>query len=168
MIRLLGTQINEKAGKEAAHRLLAFAVSETWGLDTLPAIDRTEQGKPFFPEQPRLRFNLSHSGGLALCALSDEGEVGVDIELVKIRRPGLPRYVMSDAEFAAFDGSWEDFTRIWTLKESYTKFLGHSIFPPKSVPAPPPVPYRCYTGEGWYAALCAEGDLPETIRWVTL
>lgn len=168
MIRLLGTQTEEKAGREAAHRLLAFAVSETWGLNELPAIDRSEMGKPFFPDLPQLHFNLSHSGPLVLCALSDEGEVGVDIELIKPRRPRLPRYVMSDDEFSAFDGSWEEFTRIWTLKEAYTKYLGRTIWSPASIPVPPPVPYRCYSGDGWRASLCAANTPPEEICWITL
>ncbi len=40
-----------------------------------------QRGKPYFPS-PRCQFNLSHSGTLALCALSDR-PVGVDIQMVR-------------------------------------------------------------------------------------
>ena len=100
------------------------------------------------------------------CALSDEGEVGVDIEVVKPRKEGLPRYVMSEEELAAFDGTWEDFTRIWTLKEALVKYRGTSVAKARAVTVPPDVPYRSYEGEGWRAALCCEGEPPAEINWV--
>lgn len=168
MIRLYGaTTANEKR-RETARRLLAFAAFQTWGLEELPAVAAGKKGKPFFPAFPQYRFNLSHSGDRVLCALSDEGEVGVDIEQVRPRREGLPRYALSDREFSAFDGSWEDFFRLWTLKEAYVKYQGGSIYPPAAVPAPPPVPHRSYAGEGWRAALCAAGTPPDDIEWITL
>ena len=168
MIRLYGAKFTEKdKGRETAHRLLAFAVSRAWGWDEVPRQERGVWGKPFFPAPySDFRFNLSHTEGLALCALSDEGEVGVDIEVIKPRKEGLPRYVMSEEEFAAFDGTWEDFTRIWTLKEALVKYRGTSVAKARAVTVPPDVPYRSYEGEGWRAALCCEGEPPAEINWV--
>jgi 4'-phosphopantetheinyl transferase len=64
-------------------------------------------GKPklALPEASRLRFSLSHSGGLAVYALSEIGAVGVDVELVHRRfgdgRPlqeaALARRLLGDA-----------------------------------------------------------------------
>lgn len=169
-ILLYGTSFPpEDAGSAAARALLALALRDAWGWAGTPPMSRGEFGKPWFPAYPARYFNLSHTAGLCLCALSDTGEVGTDIELVRPRRERLARYVMSDGEFAAFDGTWEDFYRLWTLKEAYCKFLGRSIFPPQDIPVPPPVPCRCYAGDGWRAALCAgAGELPEEIRWVDL
>ena len=166
MIRLFGTTTIKDKRKETARRLLAFAAFQCLNLTELPAMDRQGKGKPFFPDRPQLRFNLSHSGEWVLCALSDEGEVGVDIEAIRPRKDGLPRYAMTDEEFASFDGSWEDFFRIWTLKEAYVKYQGGSIANPASVPVPPPVPHRSYGGDGWRAALCGEGPLPPGLEWV--
>ena len=159
----------ETEGRAAARALLDFALRDAWGWAETPPVARGEHGKPYFPDYPARHFNLSHTAGLCLCALSEAGEVGTDIERVRPRGEGLPRYVMSGEEYASFDGTWEDFYRVWTLKEAFVKFRGRSIFPPRAVPAPPPVPYRCYAGEGWRAALCGEGgELPEEIRWVEL
>lgn len=159
----------ETDGRAAARALLSFALGGAWGWTETPPIERERFGKPRFPDFPDRQFSLSHTAGLCLCALSETGAVGADIERVRPRRASLPRYALSDRELAAFDGTWEDFTRLWTLKEAYVKLRGGSIFPPRDVPAPPPVPWRCYTGEGWRAALCAEGgELPEEIRWVEL
>ena len=168
MIRLFGTKIKETQGKETAHRLLAFAAFQTWGWTELPPMERGERGKPFFPGHTDRHFNLSHTAGFALCVLSDEGEVGVDIERVKERKEHLPRYVMTEEELACWDGTWEDFFRVWTLKEAYAKYRGGSIIPPRAVPTHPPVPHRSYEGENWRAALCGEGELPEEIEWIEL
>ena len=101
-------------GRALAWPLLSYAVRDAWGMERLPTVKRSPRGKPLFAELPDRWFSLSHSGGLALCALSGS-PVGVDVELVRPRRPGLPAYALSKTEFAAFDGSWEDFYRIWTL-----------------------------------------------------
>ena len=42
-------------------------------------LNRSGMGKPYF-EAPVCKFSISHSEGYAVCALSDEGEVGVDVE----------------------------------------------------------------------------------------
>lgn len=168
MTRLFGVHSGVLSGKEAAHRLFWASVRQIWGWADIPAIVVGEQGKPIFLDFPDLHFNLSHSGNFALCVLSDEGPAGVDIEIVRKHRAGLPDYVMSPAERKQFDGSWEDFTRIWTLKESYVKFLGQSIYPPRKVPVPPPVPWRSYEGPDWRAALCTVGTLPKNIEWESL
>jgi len=170
MIRLYGAKFTEnETGRETARRLLACAVLDAWGWTALPGMGKGEYGKPFFlPNSSGRWFNLSHTDGLVLCAISDEGEVGVDIETVKPRREGLPRYVMNDEEFAAFDGTWEDFTRIWTLKEASVKYQGTSVVKARNVPVPPPVPCRSYGGEGWRAALCCSGEPPAEINWVEL
>ncbi len=73
------------AGREGqALSLLGYALYEVYGLTAVPAVARREKGKPWFPDRPEIRFNISHSGPLALCAVGS-GEVGADIEEV---RPG--------------------------------------------------------------------------------
>ena len=152
-------------GRRLAWPLLERAAGLQWGWPALPLVERSPRGRPFFPGLEGRWFSLSHSGGLALCALSD-GPVGVDVELVLPRRAGLPRRLLSQAELARFDGSWEDFYRLWTLKESWCKREDAPLYPPRAVETPPPCPHKCYAGEGWRAAVCCAGPPPEEIIWL--
>ncbi len=138
-----------------AYALLAKALALN-GVFTLPPIQRHPGGKPYFPTMPHLHFNLSHSGALCLCALSD-APVGVDVERIRPRRAGLPRYCMEDAEYSAYLAAgegWEEFYRIWTLKEAWAKQTGQGLGQPRNWPTPPPLPHRSYRGEGFWVSVC--------------
>jgi len=88
------------------------------------------------PPQP-LRFNLSHSGDLAICAVSGGAEVGVDVEPYARAEKilGLAGRVLSDRERTALPalGPEQALGRaltLWTLKEAYVKALGIGISVP--------------------------------------
>lgn len=78
-------------------------------------------------------FNLSHSAGLVVCALSRIGAVGVDVEYRG--RPGIERALVTRccapdeaADVDAQGDAWRDhFLKFWTLKESYLKAVGLGI-----------------------------------------
>jgi len=156
-----------RASARNAYALLAVLLREERGILSLPDIARRTGGKPFFPKIPSLFFNVSHSGTLALCVLS-EREVGADIETVRPRRAGLPRYALSEEEFAWYQhrGShWEDFFTLWTLKEARVKCTGEGLTrPPRtiSVPLLPPgeeaewqgFQFHSFAGDGWRGAVC--------------
>lgn len=163
--------------RRQARDLLALSVREHWGLSPLPEIARREGGKPFFPEREELRFNLSHSGELALCALDGEA-VGVDIQVIRTRRPTLPQRVCSDGELAWLElqpDQWPAFTLLWALKESRAKESGRGLttsIRDIRVPLPPKGPVRLdglwfqtWTGPGWAAAVCGHTKPPEEILW---
>ena len=57
-------------GRQLAWPLLDEAVRLYWGWPSLPPVDRSPRGKPLFRGREDRWFSLSHSGGLALCALS--------------------------------------------------------------------------------------------------
>jgi phosphopantetheinyl transferase len=154
-------------GRVLARPLLARAVQLAWGWEELPPLVYSPRGKPGFAGLPRRCFSLSHSGGLALCALSS-APVGVDVERVRPHRPGLPDYALSPAERAAFDGSWEDFARLWTLKESWCKREDAPLFPPRRVETPPPCPHRSYAGDDWRAAVCCHDTPPADLTWLRI
>ena len=156
-----------------ARELLALGVREVWGLSSLPEITRREHGKPYFPGYEGLHFNLSHSGELALCAL-DSAPVGVDIQIVKEWRPGLPERVCSGAELAWLEGQpdhWSAFTLLWTLKEARAKESGQGLttsIRDIRVPLPGEGPvlfdglwFRSWAGPGWAAAVCGHSEPPE-------
>ena len=160
--------VKGRDGRTLSRPLLSRAVKLTWGWSVEPELGCSPRGKPFFAGRPDCWLSLSHSGGYALCALSDDGTVGVDIEIVRPHRPGLPEFALTREELEAFDGSWEEFTRLWTLKESWCKKEDLPLYPPRRAVVPLTCPRRSYAGEGWRAAVCCQGAPPEEIRWLSL
>ena len=153
-------------GRSLSRSLLAAAVKDLWGWEEVPPLERSPRGKPEFSGKPGHWLSLSHSKGYALCALSDEGPVGVDIEVVRPHRKNLPRYAMTAEEFSAFDGTWESFCRVWVLKESFCKMTDSPLFPPRKVSTPPNCPHKIWTGEGWQAAVCCTALPHPEIIWL--
>lgn len=171
-------------GRTLAPRLLRYALQRTFGLQTLPAMAEMPQGKRYFKDYPEIQFNLSHSGGFALCGVGDQ-PLGVDIEMVRPRRPGLERRILAPEEQALWRES-SDPTRfliaLWTLKESYCKYTGDGLrIPPResifSIHASGAVSSN-RTGCRFYlvempsvcAALCTDGaeNVPEPLLQVPL
>ncbi len=100
---------------------------EALGLETLPELRTNEYGKPYLPGGPQ--FSLSHTRG-AVAAAIGTGPVGVDLERVRPLKAKLPQRVLSPSELAWFQDRGqrpEDFFTLWTLKESYYKYLGTGL-----------------------------------------
>ena len=110
-----------------AELLLLAALQELGGPMPPLEITCSEAGKPALQDGPA--FSLSHSGERVLCALSDEA-VGADLQQLRPCNPALVRRF-----FTAEEGAWLEaqqerdlaFTLLWSLKESYVKFLGSGI-----------------------------------------
>ncbi|HEE0142429.1 TPA: 4'-phosphopantetheinyl transferase AcpT [Citrobacter youngae] len=116
-------------------RWLAGRVLLSHALSPLPDIVYGEQGKPAFSADTPLWFNLSHSGDDIALLLSDEGEVGCDIEVVRPREnwKTLANTVFSLGEHAEIEAEHPDhqlaaFWRIWTRKEAIVKQRGGSAW----------------------------------------
>lgn len=99
------------------------------GHAPLPPIAFSEKGKPFFTEG-ELHFNISHSGRIALCALSDR-PIGADIEPIKKeftkREEDIARRFFTEEErrlLAAAPDKGKAFTEIWVRKEALVKRSG--------------------------------------------
>jgi len=81
-----------------------------------------------------LQFNLSHTDGLAACAIGIGCRIGIDIENIsrRIDLDGLPSHALAAPEVASLDGVADDvrrllFFRYWTLKEAYLKANGRGL-----------------------------------------
>jgi len=81
-----------------------------------------------------LRFNLSHSRGLALFAFTLCGEVGVDVEYIRtsLREMDLAQRFFSPQEIDALrtlpkSSQREMFFHCWTRKEAYIKARGAGL-----------------------------------------
>ncbi len=98
--------------------------------------DYGAHGKPALPGSP-VRFNLSHAGGIALCAVALDRDVGVDVEQVRAL-PDLARIArrfFSPSEADALAGlpraeREAAFFTCWTRKEAYIKALGRGMAVP--------------------------------------
>lgn len=81
--------------------------------------------KPVIPGGPD--FNISHSGDIVLCAVSESCRVGADIEKVRpVRIAQLTRRVSSASETVGIE-SLEDFFSLWTKKEAVAKAAGATV-----------------------------------------
>jgi 4'-phosphopantetheinyl transferase len=90
-------------------------------------------GKPRLdrPDAPWLRFNISHSAGVAVYAIARGRAVGVDIEEVRQDFPvdAVARRFFSEPEHRALtalpaDDRISAFFAIWSQKEAYLKGMG--------------------------------------------
>lgn len=121
-------------------RWLAGRVLLSYALSPLPDIVYGERGKPAFACEPSPWFNISHSGDDIALLLSDEGEVGCDIEVIRARKnwPALAAGTFSEGELAEVasaekEQQLETFWHIWTRKEAIIKQRGGNVWEMASV-----------------------------------
>jgi 4'-phosphopantetheinyl transferase len=95
-------------------------------------------GKPRLADESNLRFNLTHSHGLALLAVTHGREIGVDVErLREMEGDGEPlaQRFFSPREAAVLRSlppqlRREAFFHCWTRKEAYIKAQGKGLLLP--------------------------------------
>jgi 4'-phosphopantetheinyl transferase len=122
------------------------------------AFEYGPHGKPALAggAPPAIGFNLSHSGELAVIALTEGAAVGVDVEhrQRRVDHVRLAARVCSPAERAHYAGLPEAqradfFLTLWTRKEAFVKATGEGIWrrlseldlaaaAPGAIPAHPP------------------------------
>lgn len=133
---------NQRIEHMIGRQLLEYGLKEEYGRTY--EVGYLDGGKPYLPEAPHIHFNISHTRGLVICAVSDR-EIGIDAEYMRDFRESLIQRVCSEAEKKyIFQGQdkrnreadicRERFTRIWTLKESYIKAIGKGLaFPLREI-----------------------------------
>jgi 4'-phosphopantetheinyl transferase len=90
-----------------------------------------DHGRPYLPAQPRIDFNIAHSGVWVLCLIGKDRRVGVDVELIAETIEGVVD------RFSAVETAYlhsrrgrdrgEAFYQIWTAKEAYLKATGDTF-----------------------------------------
>lgn len=86
-------------------------------------------GKPYLKNHKDIYFNFSHSGEFVVCVLANF-EIGVDIEKIEKADLNIAEKFFHKNEYQHILNSNkpnDDFYRIWTYKESYTKALGKGL-----------------------------------------
>ena len=136
-----------------------------------------------------LRFNMSHSHGVGLVAVSESREVGVDVEYIRadFATEDIARRFFSPGEVAAFNALPSEqrvaaFFRCWTRKEAYIKAIGRGLSQPLDgfdvalAPDEPPALLRADDASRWSvsdidvsydyaAALVVEGQISNMRCW---
>lgn len=118
--------------------LLADAMFRQYGHRTLPAVTLSSSGKPAFADTTLPHFSLSHSAGLVVLALCEQGEIGCDVEAIR-PRPSWP--ALAQALFSTVENQWlgehhaplEAFWILWSLREAWLKQQGRSVWEMASV-----------------------------------
>ena len=91
-----------------------------------------EQGKPF-ANGLDVELNISHSGEIVICTVSDK-PVGIDVEMISDINTSVADRFCTDSELAFLRDksithaeALNCFYRIWTFKEAYLKRAGTGI-----------------------------------------
>lgn len=94
---------------------------------TNPIFKTEKYGKSYISNYENIYFNLSHSGKIVLCAISDM-EVGVDVEYIDSEIDlNIAKNYFFNKEYESImksDNPSEEFFKYWVLKESYMKYTG--------------------------------------------
>jgi 4'-phosphopantetheinyl transferase len=132
------------------------------------AIEVGEGGKPRLADG-ELQFNLSHSGDLALVAVSEDRSVGVDVERI---RPGRDLLALAERALGAEDVAAVRaaapgdraavFYAAWVRHEARLKCLGTGLSGPAS--ESPAIVEEVDAGSGYAAAVAIAGTEPATLQ----
>lgn len=148
-----GKNETHKAERRLAYTTLLCALKVFYSID-FPRIERNEYGKPYLADS-NIRISLSHSNGAVAVCISDEGEVGVDLQTqieperaerlkerfftslqVKNESISTEYYYCDlsgeDAEIYSitlpdFQPCEADFSARWVSAESIMKLIGHGF-----------------------------------------
>lgn len=129
MPTLAGVDIWWQDGRASVTR---FILSKYLGVGPAEVkISIGQHGKPILSDERRIDFNISHSAGMAVCAVSATGAVGVDIEKtepIEDYRELLDRILSRDERLSLERSgrvySIELFYRTWVFKEALVKAIG--------------------------------------------
>ena len=143
------------------------------------------------PDQPRVRFNVTHSGSVILIAVAADREVGIDVERIQT---GFPWEQVAGSSFSPAEVATirrlsaarrlRAFFDCWVRKEAYLKGLGKGLsrstrdfvvplgpdggqVHDPSAPAGARSDWRVHpieTGRGYAAALAVVGEVRVTCR----
>ena len=124
----------------AAHALVRLLLSHYCAITPQNWIFETTPGKK--PELPaglrgtgsRLRFSLSHARGIVACAITADGDIGIDVERTDVTFDcsSIASRYCSDDEIAQLNNCDPQerstrFIEMWTLKEAYLKATGQGL-----------------------------------------
>jgi len=116
VLSLAGLQLLKLGMTEFSH--VAFSLSQ---------LEYPKHAKPFFTDN--IDFNISHSGDIVCCVISDTAKVGIDIELQREVKPATLKKFLHETPKAVSDENTKqnkhDFFNLWTKNEAIIKAANH-------------------------------------------
>ncbi|QWA40721.1 MULTISPECIES: 4'-phosphopantetheinyl transferase family protein [Chryseobacterium] len=94
----------------------------------------TKNKKPFFEDAP-INFNISHAHHISICGVTEDGEIGIDIEKIQPVKIEDLGFCLTPNEKKKINESMNKdqlIIDIWTRKESLIKLIGKGLTIPLS------------------------------------
>jgi 4'-phosphopantetheinyl transferase len=118
-----------------AHGALRILLGRYLGIAPARLVfQSSENGKPSLVDHAGLRFNISHSGGLAVFACASDCEVGIDVEEIRpvsnfsgIATTSFNPGEASDLLLLPEEQRLAAFFVCWTRKEAFLKAIGEGL-----------------------------------------
>ncbi|MEP6804699.1 MAG: 4'-phosphopantetheinyl transferase superfamily protein [Flavobacterium sp.] len=116
-------------------RMLLFKATVNFNKDYKKylSIKYNKYKKPFFEDDEDVYFNISHSGEMVICAVTNLCDVGIDIELRRDIDIEDFQSQMTDNEWLKVSTSFnkmDSFYNYWTQKEAVIKCYGKGLYVP--------------------------------------
>jgi phosphopantetheinyl transferase len=111
--------------KRIQHLAARLLLQEMLPVIDMNSIQYAANGKPYF-ENESLYFSLSHCNGYAACAMSEEGPVGIDIELIHERIKKVAHKFLHCSELEKINtlnepAQLKEMSFVWAAKEAMYK-----------------------------------------------
>lgn len=156
----------------AGRLLLKKALQELGREAQFGHISLQDNGKPVLEG---VYFNISHTQDLVVCALSTEGEIGVDVEMVKPVTLENFKHAFTENEWAQIVNAPDPIRKFywyWTRKESIIKAMGITLSYMNQVELDASLDYVVALGKTWhlvdldlsqkfFGSLCSEAEIDD-------
>ena len=104
-----------------AYLLLTYGIKKEFEIEKIPEILTEKIGKPYL-KNSNISFNLSHTRNGVMCSIY-KNRVGCDVENV-VEKIIPAKSILCPNEIKMIGDDTRYFTKIWTLKEAYSKCTG--------------------------------------------
>ncbi len=118
-------EAQRRAAKEALDGLISDHAPQLMPYE----IEHTDMGRPYIKGADNIDISISHTREYAACALSFNGNIGIDIEKTVKANMRVAKKYFREEEFEHISALSEEdaanaFTALWTKYEAKAKYLG--------------------------------------------
>ena len=125
-------QVKKNKQSACGQMLVSYALQIKYGYNNYK-IKQNKNGKPYIDGFNNIFISISHSNKYAVVAL-DNKPCAIDIEKIHIVNDRVIKRVLSSKEYDWLynynekEKIYDNFIKLWTMKESFIKINGDSIF----------------------------------------